>query len=124
VPDAGRAVRRRRRNYYTPVRVDSRTGVGKRTRELREHYRAALVSAGRELTVDLAMKVDKAAELMALCESMRANMLRGVGDVCADDMVRMQRLADASVRQLGLQAAPAKPTASLRERIVADEVSP
>jgi hypothetical protein len=36
----------------------------------------------------------------------------------------MQRLADASVRQLGLQAAPAKPTASLRERIVADEVSP
>jgi len=39
---------------------------------------------------------------------MRARALRGV-NVNADDLVRMQRLADLSVRRLNLPAAASKP---------------
>ena len=41
-------------------------------------------------------------------EDMRARALRGV-NVNADDLVRMQRLADLSVRRLNLPAAASKP---------------
>jgi hypothetical protein len=82
---------------------------------LREHYTAVLTAAGRELSIELAAAVTKAAELVALVEDMRARALRGV-EVNADDLVRMQRLADASVRRLALPSGSTKP-APLRERL-------
>jgi hypothetical protein len=81
---------------------------------LREHYTAVLTAAGRELSIELAAAVTKAAELVALVEDMRARALRGV-EINADDLVRMQRLADASVRRLALPATTSKPTPSLAE---------
>jgi hypothetical protein len=69
-----------------------------------QHFTAAVVASGREVTVELAVAIGKAAELVALAEDMRARALRGV-DVNADDLVRMQRLADASVRRLNLPSA-------------------
>jgi hypothetical protein len=68
--------------------------------------------AGRELSVELVAAIDKAAELVALTEDMRALALRGV-EVNADDLVRMQRLADASVRRLNLPSAASKPMPTL-----------
>jgi hypothetical protein len=94
--------RPKRRRNLTRRRLDGRTRTAKRARQLREHYQAVLTADGRALTIELAARVTKASELVALAEDMRANMLRGAADVCADDLVRMQRLADASVRQLGI----------------------
>jgi hypothetical protein len=98
----------------SPVRIDYRRRVGKRARELSQHFTAAIVAAGRELSIELIVAIGKAAELVALVEDMRARALRGV-DVNADDLVRMQRLADASVRRLNLPSAANKPTPTLAE---------
>ena len=98
----------------SPVRIDYRRRVGKRARELSQHFTAALVGSGRELSIELAVAIGKAAELVALVEDMRARALRGV-EINADDLVRMQRLADASVRRLALPATTSKPTPSLAE---------
>ena len=92
----------------SPVRIDYRKRVGKRARELGQHFTAAVDAVGREVTVELAVAIDGAAELVALVEDMRARALRGV-DVNSDDLVRMQRLADLSVRRLNLPAAASKP---------------
>jgi len=97
--DAGCKQRKRRRSAPRKS-LDGRTWIAKRMRVLREHYLSAL--GDRNLTVDLEGRISKAAELSALAEDLRARMLRGERDVCADDLVRMQRLADASVRALGL----------------------
>src|SRR5262245_17092092 len=99
----------------SPVRIDYRKRVGKRARELSQHFTAALVGSGRELTVDLTERVMKASELTALAEDMRAKMLRGEADVCADDLVRVTRLADTAVRRLNLPSADSKAAPSLAE---------
>jgi hypothetical protein len=92
----------------SPVRIDCRKRVGKRARELGLHFTAAVSSSGREVTVELAVAIGRAAELVAVVEDMRARALRGV-DVNADDLVRLQRLADLSVLRLNLPAAASKP---------------
>ena len=79
----------------SPVRIDYRKRVGKRARELGQHFTAAVDAVGREVTVELAAAIGGAAELVALVEDMRARALRGA-DVNADDLVRLQRLADLS----------------------------
>jgi hypothetical protein len=71
------------------------------------------------MTVELVAAVGKAAELISISEDMRAKMLRGV-DVNADDLVRMQRLADLSVRRLALPTGSSRPL-SLRERLIAGD---
>jgi hypothetical protein len=98
----------------SPVRIDYRRRVGKRARELSQHFTAALVGSGRELSIELAVAIGKAAELVALVEDMRARALRGV-EINADDLVRMQRLADASVRRLNLPSAAGRPMPTLAE---------
>jgi hypothetical protein len=122
VPSVDAAPRRRRRWRYVPRRIDNRTRTARRAKALREHFTAALVGSGRELTVDLTERVMKASELTALAEDMRAKMLRGEADVCADDLVRVTRLADASVRRLNLPpSAASKPTPTLAD-IIGGEV--
>jgi hypothetical protein len=79
---------------------------------LTRHFTEVLAADGRDLTsVELVAAISRASELSALVEDMRARMLRGAADVHFDDLVRMQRLADTSVRRLALpngaqQAAP------------------
>jgi hypothetical protein len=86
---------------------------------LRQHFNEMLTAAGRELSVELAAAVMKAAELVALVEDMRARALRGA-EINADDLVRMQRLADASVRRLALPNAARKPAPTLAEYLAAN----
>ena len=113
------APRRRRHWRYTPRRIDNRRRAARRAKALREHYTAVLTAAGRELSIELAAAVTKAAELVALVEDMRARALRGV-EVNADDLVRMQRLADASVRRLALPNAASKQAPTLAEYLAAN----
>ena len=70
----------------SPVRIDYRKRVGKRARELGQHFTAAVDAVGREVTVELAAAIGGAAELVALVEDMRARALRGV-DVNSDDLL-------------------------------------
>jgi hypothetical protein len=86
---------------------------------LREHFTETLARAGRELSVELLAAIARAGELVALVEDMRARALRGV-EVNADDLVRMQRLADASVRRLALPTSVSKPTPTLGDLLRAD----
>jgi hypothetical protein len=112
-----------RRKYdgrRSPVRIDYRKRVGKRARELSRHFAAALTAAGRELSIELTVAIGKAAELVALAEDLRARMLRADPGANADDMVRMQRLADLSVRRLALPSAASKSTPTLGDLLKAD----
>jgi hypothetical protein len=104
----------RRRPRRKPTRLDHRTRVGRRSRELRKHYTAAL--SGREQTIELITAISRAAELVALAEDLRARMLRADPKANADDVVRMQRVADLAVKRLNLPNASSKPLA-LRERL-------
>jgi hypothetical protein len=104
---------RRRRWRYVPRRIDNRTRTARRAKALREYFTSALTAAGRELSIELAAAVTKAAELVALAEDMRAKMLRGAADVCADDLVRVTRLADTAVRRLALPSGSSKPEPSV-----------
>jgi hypothetical protein len=112
--------RRKSGGRRSPVRIDYRKRVGKRARELSQYFTAAIVASGRELTVDLTERVMKASELTALAETMRAKMLRGEADVCADDLVRVTRLADTAVRRLALPSAASKPTPTLGDLLRVD----
>jgi hypothetical protein len=99
----------------SPVRIDYRRRVGRRARELNQHFAAAVTASGRELSIELTVAVGKAAELVALAEDLRARMLRADPSANADDVVRLQRLADASVRRLNLPSAASKPAPTLAE---------
>jgi hypothetical protein len=113
-----------RRKYdgrRSPVRIDYRKRVGRRARELSQHFTEAVVASGRELSIELVVAIGKAAELVALVEDMRARALRGV-NVNADNLVRMQRLADTSVRRLALPGSQtAKPQVSNLSDIIEGE---
>ena len=104
----------------SPVRIDYRRRVGKRARELSQHFTAAVVASGREPSIELTVAIGKAAELVALAEDLRARMLRADASANADDLVRMQRLADLSVRRLALPSGSSKPL-PLRERLIAGD---
>jgi hypothetical protein len=108
-----------RHKRYVPRRTDQRRRSARRAKTLREHWVQTLVQAGRAMTVDLTERVMRASELTALAEDMRAKMLRGEADVCADDLVRVTRLADMAVRRLTLPTGLAKPL-PLRERLASD----
>lgn len=105
-PDAPPKVRRRRRSRVR-AKPDGRTWVVRRARELAAIYRAKLGDVASDAT--LAAAITKAAELTAISESMRAGLMRADDSVSADDVVRLQRLADAAVRALD-RAAAIKPS--------------
>jgi hypothetical protein len=109
----------RRHKNYVPRRVDNRFRSARRAKALRVHYTEVLAAAGRELSIELAAAVTKAAELVALVEDMRARALRGT-EINADDLVRMQRLADLSVRRLALPSVASKPAPTLGDLLRAD----
>jgi hypothetical protein len=95
--------------------LDLRTRAGKRSRQLREYLTDLLLKAGREMTPDLVLAVNRAAELAALGEELRGAALRGRG-VGADDVVRVERLSAAALRALHLPSAASKePSISLAE---------
>jgi len=96
---ADRPVKRRRPRPGRPF--DKRTRTGRRTAELAVHFRARLgvADAGDPL---LLAQIEHAARLVALSEAASARALRADPDISLDDVVRLQRLADQSVRRLRL----------------------
>ena len=92
----------------SPVRIDYRKRVGKRARELGQHFTAAVDAVGREVTIELAAAIGGAAELSRLSRTCgRAHC--AVPMSMPTILVRPQRLADLSVRRLNLPAAASKP---------------
>jgi hypothetical protein len=98
------------------TRLDHRTRAGRRAKELREHYTAAL--GERELTVELLAAISRAAELQAISEQLRADAVRGL-PVSPDDLVRIERLTSSALRALCLPRAASKPTPTLAEYLAA-----
>jgi hypothetical protein len=81
--------------------VSANTPLGRRLRDLADHLAGSL-GGWSQLTDLQASAVRKAAELTALAEDARARKLNGATDVTLDDLVRLDRLAEQSVRRLGL----------------------
>jgi hypothetical protein len=81
--------------------ISGRTALGRRLRDIADHLAAGL-GGWAQLTELQAAAVRKGAELQALAEHARAARLKGDTSVTLDDVVRLDRLADQSVRRLGL----------------------
>ena len=104
---------KRRRRQIPRQRLDGRTRIAKRAKQLAVHFLATLRADHREITLELEAAVRRVSELLAIAEQLRADRLRGL-PVPADDIVRTDRLANLALRQLGL------PTAKPREESLSD----
>jgi len=102
------------------VRLDRRTKIAQRAVRLRAHYFTLLEQAGRDVqSVELIAAVDRAAELQAISEHLRADALRG--RAVFDDLVRVERVAASALRALRLPTAASKQAPSLAQIIAEHE---
>jgi hypothetical protein len=96
------------------VRLDRRTKIAQRATRLRATYFAILEQAGRDMgSVELITALDRAAELQAIAESLRAAALRG--RAVFDDLVRLERVSAQALRALRLPSAADKQGPSLSD---------
>jgi hypothetical protein len=96
------------------VRLDRRTRIAQRATRLRAHYFALLEQTGRDVqSVELIAALDRAAELQAIAEHLRADALRG--RAVFDDLVRVERVAASALRALRLPTSANKQTLTLAE---------
>lgn len=109
----GNAPKRDRR--LTLTKIDRRGRLGKRVAELTAMFAAAV---GGELTAMRKLKVEKAAQLTAIAELARGDLMRD-GRGTLDDIVRLERKADQAVRSLGIID---DARARTRSRTVADNI--
>jgi hypothetical protein len=94
------------------VRLDGRTKICQRAKRLRAHYFALLEHAGRDVrSVELVAAVDRACELQAIAEHLRADAMKG--RAVFDDLVRIERIAHGALRALRLPSGASKPTLTL-----------
>jgi hypothetical protein len=111
--------RRRKGGPRKPARLDGRTREARRARELQATYSE---QAGGELTADLAARIRRAAELTALAEAKRAQLMRGdEGAASLDDLVRLERAAVAAVRALRIDDRAKAKQPSLREYLASKQ---
>jgi hypothetical protein len=90
----------RRSRAIILTRVDRRTAMGKRIAELTTLYLAALGGEAAQSPLKR-MKIGEAAQLKALAELSRGDLMRdGKGSI--DDIVRIERKASAAERALGI----------------------
>jgi hypothetical protein len=111
-PFAQRSRNQRAKVTNNPRRmaIDGRTPLGRRLRDIADQLADGL--GGWSVLTELqAASVRKSAELQALAEDARARKLNGATDVTLDDLVRLDRLAEQSVRRLNLPSASGKPAA-------------
>jgi hypothetical protein len=96
------------------VSIDKRFVIGRRYAQLTATFRARV---GPDVDQDpvLLAAVEKAARLTALAEDAAARALRADPKVTLDDVVRLTRLADLSVRRLRLDQRNATPQPSLSD---------
>ncbi len=103
--DASKPRRSRKKGLTT---VDRRSRVSRRITELQALFLSALERAGAVLTPMRRMRLEEAAQLKALAEKARGDYLRdAVGSL--DDVVRIERKADAAVRAIGLPSESSRP---------------
>jgi hypothetical protein len=103
-------VKQRPANYHSrltskPQRpaISQRSALGKRLRDLADAF-AEQLGGWAALSVTAAAGVRRAAELQAMCEMARANMLNGVPtDMLA--LVRLEGVAARAIRALGIKLA-------------------
>jgi hypothetical protein len=89
--------------------LDKRTLLWKRIVELRGVFTTALAGAGAELSPTCKLNIEQAAEAVAVAELARGRYMRnGAGDL--DELVRVERRADALVKRLSLPAERPKPS--------------
>jgi hypothetical protein len=102
----GRAPRKRpnriTRRRYLPPKIDRRSRVGRRVKELQATFIAALEAQGREMTAVLSLNVQRASEALAMAEDARQRFLRGEGSVRLDAIATVERLAERAVAKLRL----------------------
>ena len=98
-PSAGNQPKKRRHRLPRGP-FDRRTRIARRRDALVKTFTVQLAG---EITPALALKVDAAAELVALAERYRGQFMSGASNVPLDDLIRLERLASSSVRSLGLQ---------------------
>jgi hypothetical protein len=105
--------RSRTTNNPLAVRASHRTAQGRRIRDLYQSYLRAM---GNPTEAHLQADALTAAELRVAAENERAKVLAGHGS--ADDLVRVENLADRAVRKLGLKPGQAAPRLSYVERLM------
>jgi len=88
----------RRDRRRTLTKLDGRLPLGRRFAELIVLFTAAVHG---EMTPMRRLKVERAAQLCALAEQARGDYMRD-GRGSLDDLVRIERKADSSVRAIGL----------------------
>jgi hypothetical protein len=99
------------------VLIDKRSVLGRRSVALAATYRARLGAVAADPVVTAA--IEKAARLTALAEDASARALRADPKVTLDDVVRLTRLADLSVRALHLDRHNTKQQPSLTDYLAA-----
>jgi hypothetical protein len=118
--EAGRtvAVKTTRHGMRARVLIDKRLAIGRRIKQLTATFRARV---GFDVDQDpvLLTAIDKAAQLTALAEDAAARALRADPKVTLDDVVRLTRLADLSVRRLHLDRHNTKQPPSLADYLAA-----
>jgi hypothetical protein len=98
ITDATPAKRPNKRRARRPF--DRRYALGRRVKQLEQHFRARLGEVASDLVINTAIR--RAAELVALSEAARARALSADPGVTMDDVVRLSRAADLAVRRLQL----------------------
>jgi hypothetical protein len=104
------AVRRSRHGMRARVSVDMRLAIGRRIKELTAVFRARVGLDAADPDPVLLAAVERAARLQALAEDAAAKATRADPKVTLDDVVRLTRLADISVRRLQLDRKPETPS--------------
>jgi hypothetical protein len=110
---------RKKRKVYRRHPYDRRSQLGRRITELAAMFRERLGSVGLDDPI-LSDQVERAAELVALSETVRARALDGDPNATLDDVVRLTRAADAAVKRLGLDRAK-QPQGGNMQRYLARE---
>jgi hypothetical protein len=112
---AGRPTRNGKR---APVSIDKRFVIGRRIKQLTAAF-CARVGADVDQDPVLLAAVEKAAQLTALAEDAAAKATRADPKVSLDDVVRLTRLADISVRRLRLDQRNVKQPPKLSDYLAA-----
>jgi hypothetical protein len=116
-PDQGRTVasrgdhlfRRHRRSNNIFAGIHQNSGRGRRIVDLTRDY---LQQLGHPTSLTQQAAVVAAAELVVLSEEARAAALEQPGAVDLDQVVRVQRLANAALHRLGLDKPPPRKSAA------------
>jgi hypothetical protein len=103
--------------------IDRRGRVYRRIRELEMLFLSTFEGAGVPLTPMRRMRIAEAAQLKTLAEKARGDTLRG-GSGSLDDVIRVERRADAAVRAIGLPSdAPREPSLAAAPTAPAQDLS-